>query len=132
MSEPIAKSILACNYFVRDELKRYTLVNIFDQLESPTPRFEFFVYCMIADVPPEGTALIQVEDENSMVLWSSGKIPFKLDDPTTPIMSGVHKVGPMVLGHFKSIRVAVYVGSMRVGDLVIRGMEKQAENRHEH
>jgi len=123
MSEPIAKSILACCYFTRDERGRYTLVNIFDQLESPAPPFEFFVHFLIADPPPEGTILIQVEDESSLALWSSGRVPFKLEDPTKPIMSGVQKIGPVVIGHFKTVRIAIYVGAMRAGDLVIRGID---------
>lgn len=129
MSEPIAKSILACCYFVKDERGRFTLVNIFDQITSPAPPMEFFLYLTIADVPPEGVLLIQVEDQSSLVLWSSGKVPFKLDDPTTPIMNGVQKIGPVMFGHFKNVRVAVYIGSMRVGDLVIRGADasKQAD-----
>ena len=121
MSEPIAKALIPCLYFTQDKAGRYSLINVFDSFHQAVPaQIGFFLYALIANPPASGEAVIQVEDQLGMVLWTSGLIPFVLSDQDTPWMSDCKRIGPFSVRSHGSYRIVVIVGRDRVGEVEFR------------
>lgn len=94
MSEPVAKTMLLCNFVLQDDCKRWTYVAVFDRFwfkSFPAVADDFYICSRLVDLPPKGAVLIQIEDPKGMVIWTSGPQLFEMTgDPGMGLDGSVH------------------------------------------